>query len=243
VSLVTRMRRRLRSLVGRSNLDVVIPPEIIDDPFADLIRTTAAKPDVLTVLEIGSSSGAGSTRSLVEGLSRKPGARLYCLELSEPRFKELEERYRSLDWVDCINASSVTTDGFPSEEEVANFVEAHGGSDLYGDPVAEVVRWLRMDKAYLERFAGTPTGIEQAIDRNGGREFDLVLIDGSEFTGYAELDAVYGARYVLLDDTRTFKNHASRRRLLSDPDYRLVAEDLGWRNGYAAFSRVDEVVQ
>ena len=68
--------------------------------------------------------------------------------------------------------------------------------------------------------------------------FDAVLIDGSEFAGYAELDEVYGARFLLLDDTETFKNWENSRRLQADPEYRLIHADSETRNGSAVFERV-----
>ena len=65
-----------------------------------------------------------------------------------------------------------------------------------------------------------------------------MLIDGSEFAGPAELDDVYGARFLLLDDTETFKNWENSRRLRADPEYRLVYADSETRNGFAVFERV-----
>ena len=73
--------------------------------------------------------------------------------------------------------------------------------------------------------------------QHGIEIFDAVLIDGSEFTGRAELDEIYGARFVLLDDTLTFKNWENARRLLADPAYRLVRADPATRNGFAVFER------
>jgi hypothetical protein len=49
---------------------------------------------------------------------------------------------------------------------------------------------------------------------------------------------VYGARYVVLDDTKTMKNLENYERLRADPDYRLIEEDPDLRNGFAAFERV-----
>ena len=65
----------------------------------------------------------------------------------------------------------------------------------------------------------------------------MVLIDGSEFTDTAELELVYGARFILLDDICTFKNFTSRQRLLNDPNYECIEENLDLRNGYAIFKK------
>ena len=72
---------------------------------------------------------------------------------------------------------------------------------------------------------------------NGIEYFDMVLIDGSEFTGMREYEQVRGARIILLDDTRTFKCWDVRDRLIADGTYELIAENTSVRNGYAAFRR------
>jgi hypothetical protein len=69
--------------------------------------------------------------------------------------------------------------------------------------------------------------------------FDAVLIDGSQFTGSLELDDTYGARFLMLDDTSTFKNFTNYQRLRADPQYRLVGENPSLRNGYAIFERIE----
>jgi hypothetical protein len=98
--IISAVRRRLAlRLPGRSELDLVIPPEIANDEFFEVITRVAAAPSVRTVLEIGASNGAGSTRALVAGLRTKPDPQLFCLEVSAPRFRELNARYADLPWV------------------------------------------------------------------------------------------------------------------------------------------------
>jgi len=65
-----------------------------------------------------------------------------------------------------------------------------------------------------------------------------VLIDGSEFAGRAELEEVYGARFLPIDDTETFEDREDSRRLQADPEYRLIRAELHVRNGFAVFERV-----
>jgi hypothetical protein len=47
----------------------------------------------------------------------------------------------------------------------------------------------------------------------------------------------YGARFILLDDTETFKNWHNPRWLRADPGYRVIRADPYVRNGFAAFER------
>jgi predicted O-methyltransferase YrrM len=119
-----------RSVLRQSELDIVIPPEISNDNFARLIRQLAAEPTVHVVLEIGSSSGAGSTAQLVAGLGEKEKADLYCLELSSARFAELSKRYRHVPWVHCYNVSSVPLAKMPTEADVEDFFTTHPDSPI-----------------------------------------------------------------------------------------------------------------
>jgi len=211
----------------------------VNDGFARIIELIAAEPSVLTVLEIGSSTGGGSTSALVRGLTGKTDQRLFCLELSVPRFNKLRSRYAHLPWVHCLNMTSVAVSDFPGPESISEFYRRYPDSPLQNIPRKEVERWLHQDIEYVTRFPTMQNGISAAKELAEVPVFDLVLIDGSEFTGTPELEQLSGARYVLLDDTLTFKNHENRVRLTADPNYRLIIEDKGCRNGYAAFRRAD----
>jgi hypothetical protein len=232
-----RLKLGLRRLRG-SELDHVIAPEIRGDRMSELLEELAGRPDVRTVLEIGSSSGEGSTAALVRGAERQdsPPA-LHCIELSSVRFAQLAARYRDRPWVVCHNVSSVPEECFPTVDEVTRFHAARG-SRLSRIPLDEVLRWLEQDRAYLREHGLSSNGIRGIRARHGIERFDLVLIDGSEFTGRAELDEVYGARFVVLDDTRTMKNLENVERLKADGTYRLLEEAPRLRNGFAAFERI-----
>lgn len=66
----------------------------------------------------------------------------------------------------------------------------------------------------------------------------MVLIDGSEFTGQAELSLVMGAKIIALDDINAFKNFQSYQLLINHPGYKIIAREVGLRNGFAIFERV-----
>jgi hypothetical protein len=235
--VLRRLKLRFRRLDG-SELDRVIAPEIRGDRMSELLEELAARPDVRTVLEIGSSSGEGSTAALVRGAERRASPpTLHCVELSAVRFAELAARYRDRPWVVCHNVSSVPEERFPTVDEVTRF-HAERGSRLARIPLEEVLRWLEQDRAYLREHGLSSDGIRRIRAEHGIDRFDLVLIDGSEFTGRAELDEVYGARFIVLDDTRTMKNLENVERLKADHAYRLIEEAPKLRNGFAAFERI-----
>ncbi len=220
-----------------SALDRLIKPEVKNDRFYRAIARVAATPGLRHILEIGSSSGAGSTEAFVRGAMESPTRPvLHCLEVSKPRFDALARRYAGYDFVRCYNLSSVPLERFPSDEEAARFYR-EVRSKLRNNRLEKVLGWLRQDREYLAQHGLSADGIAEVRRRNGVDVFDAVLIDGSEFTGKAELDEVYGARFLLLDDTRSYKTLENHRRLLADPAYRLVEKSFWLRNGFSVFER------
>lgn len=221
--------------MSKSLLDSLIPPEIKNDDFYELIQRIAQSEDIKTVLEIGSSSGEGSTEALVKGLRKNPNQpTLFCMELSKTRFARLQKTYSSDSFVKCYNVSSVELNQFPEEAQVIDFYNNYQtGLNQY--PLEQVLGWLRQDIEYV-RSSGVPkNGIDLIKSENSLDSFDLVLIDGSEFTGYVELDRVYGAKYIFLDDINSYKNHCNFNRLYEDNNYTLLRSNFSLRNGYALF--------
>ncbi len=220
-----------------SQLNFLIPAEIKDDEFYFVLQKIVQTEDIQTVLEIGSSSGEGSTEALVTGLrynQNKP--LLFCMEVSKNRFIELSKRYENTSFVKCYNVSSVALEKFPEEQKVIDFYQSTQ-TNLNAFPIETIIGWLRQDIEYLNASCVPTEGIQKIKEENKIDVFDLVLIDGSEFTGIAELDEIYGAKYICLDDINTYKNYENLHRLLNDPDYVLINSNQTLRNGYAIFKR------
>jgi hypothetical protein len=104
--------------------------------------------------------------------------------------------------------------------------------DLFADK-------LESEKKYLnttQRSRSCIVEIKQAqnIDR-----FDFVVLDGSLFSGEADLDAVYGANFILLTSINSLKDYANHKRLSEDNDYVLITCNKAPRAGYSMFRRKD----
>jgi hypothetical protein len=237
------MRQFLKSLLPRKKhrkpptLDDIIPAEIRDDAFYRAILRLAATEPIRTILEIGSSAGEGSTRAFVEGILQNPARpRLYCMEVSEVRFGSLRKTYEAHDFVRPFHLSSVPVRAFPAPEEVERFYREHA-TNLNHFPLERVLGWLQADLDYLAAPGKDTEGIRLIREAEGIDRFDMVLIDGSEFTGRAELKEVLGASLIMLDDINVFKNYENYHALKADPAYRLEEEDWALRNGYAIFRK------
>jgi glycosyltransferase involved in cell wall biosynthesis len=222
-----------------SQLDVLIPGEIKNDEFYRIIQALVSRDGINTVLEIGSSSGEGSTEAFVTGLRNNPGTpQLFCMEISKSRFAQLRDRYQHDAFIKPYNVSSVSLDGFASEQDVVQFYNTVS-SNLNVYPLHQVLTWLRHDIDYLKNSGVMGDGIKTIKQDNQIEVFDVVLIDGSEFTGAAELAEVYGAKYILLDDINTYKNYNNHQTLLADPAYELLHQNSHVRHGYSIFKKID----
>jgi hypothetical protein len=223
---------------AESQLDQLIPAEIAGDSFSAIIEEIASTAGVHEILEIGSSAGEGSTAAWVRGaLRNQVRPRLHCIEVSAKRHAALVRRWGAKEFVHCHHASSIPIERFPSAAEVERFYK-DVPSRLRDFALATVLAWLQQDIDYLRDHGLSTPGIAQIKARYAIETFDAVLIDGSEFAGRAELAEVYGARFLLLDDTETFKNWENSRRLQADASYRIVCADPETRNGFAVFERV-----
>ncbi len=229
--------------VRRVNLsECLIPPEILDDAFYDSIVLLSSMEWLTNVLEIGSSAGGGSTSAFVRGLMQnKSHPALYCLEISRSRFMELERTYRENGFVKCFNVSSVSSSRVATENDVREFYQAEK-TTLNRYKLSAVLAWREEGLRYLHEHADLDQNGIQMIKRdNAIKVFDLVLIDGSEFTGMSELEDVYGSTIICLDDTNAFKCHAVRMRLMKDSNYELLADNQRLRNGFSIFCRTEAV--
>jgi FkbM family methyltransferase len=224
-----------------STLERLIPAEIKDDELYQAIQMLSREADLKTVLEIGSSSGSGSTEAFVTGLMDNPKTPdLYCMEVSQSRFEALQKRYENYPFVHCYHVSSVGLEQFPTEAEIQEFYQTQQTYlNLY--PLEQVLDWWKADTEYLKTSGVETHGIRKIKTENNIDVFDLVLIDGSEFTGIAELEEVYGATLIILDDINTFKNYQNYTKLLTDSKYTLLQENKRLRNGYAIFGSVSYI--
>jgi len=217
----------------------IIPPEIKGDKLSSLLTEYSSLDEVKNILEIGSSSGDGSTKVIFESIiksNRQLHVDVYCLEVIKDRFDKLSERYKEYQFIHPLNYSSVAIEDYPNENEVKHFLkENHTALNKY--PQKQVLSWLKNDKDYLINNSIKENGIK-FIKEKINDNFDLVLIDGSEFTGFAELKECLGSKYIFLDDINSYKNFHSYEHLKSLDKYQLIEEDWGLRNGFALFKNI-----
>lgn len=219
------------------NSNNLISAEIINDELYAIIVELSKNESVRNILEIGSSSGEGSTEAFVRGIQNKKNkTNLFCIELDRDMFTKLQRTYSRKPFVKCYNASSVSSNNMLSEEQTRLFYELKK-SNLNHYPLELVLSWLKQDKLNILKTDLNINGIQKIKKENNINTFDLVLIDGSLFTGDAELNEVYGSDIIILQNINSIKNYNNYHRLLADYSYSLVHENITLRNGYAIFKK------
>jgi len=196
--LVARIpERRLKKLKKEHNFNLRRKGEFHDGYVASRILAWAVGAPRAAeggdILEIGASTGAGSTSILARALKdeilekKSPdGRRLLSLEVRPERFLMGEEHRTAMQWPSSIMlASTISVDRFP---------ETH-------DPNRpDSKEWLVHEKSAATTHE---VGVLGALCAS--RRFGVMNVDGGAFTGWAEWEIIRShcghVRWVALDDT------------------------------------------
>lgn len=222
-----------------SNLETQISPEIVNDEFSFLLREISLKDDVKTVLEIGTGSGDGSTSAIVEGLDKNTNEdkRFFTIEISKERAANAEKKYLLKQYMRVLCGCSVMVSEYMNDKDVTDFYKSRK-SALNDYPLAMVLGWKKEEIDYINTNQSSENLIERVKEDYEIPYFDLVLIDGSEFTGKAELNHVIGAKYIALDDINAAKNSYNYELLrMAGSQYMPLVENWSLRNGFAIFKK------
>jgi len=225
-------------------LDNIIDPEVRvnSQSYEAIISVIQSIPTISTILEIGASSGDGSTEALVKGVISstfydfKRTIRLASIEVSKARFQNLSTRYNHLSWFYPYNVSSLPISSFPSKTDIIETIPKC--KVLRNASIKTILDWYDNDIRYVEEHHIPEHGIDQIKKDFGVDVFDMCMIDGSEFLGNKEFEALQGCKVYVLDDIYAYKNHFSFLKLSTNPDYKLYSLEES-RGGTAIFVRTE----
>jgi hypothetical protein len=227
------------------------PDHTRENPATALMYETlvdlASRPEVRTVIEIGSTDGRGSTRALREGLEKNPNhpeVRLFCIEAVRQMFDVLAKG--RAPYMKCYRVCSSHPDRHYTDKEIEAFFAYDWPQMPFETPAQrQDPEWHKRERdrynLYFRKERLPLDGIALVKSRNLVDDFDLALCDGGTYSGRADVRAVYGAKYLVLDDIYTLKATWTFRELKKDPRYELIMhKDFGGSHfGYAAFRRTD----
>jgi hypothetical protein len=221
-----------------SQLDIIIDPEINQNTRSYyFIQNYLKKVPVKTIIEIGASSGGGTTDALIKGVLQSENygkdVKMASIEISLSRFKILKDTYKNIHFFKPYNISSLPLLKFPSQEYVSNFIKNTG---IHGGDVKTVLQWLDQDIEYVKNNNFNENGIQKIKKDFNVTKFDFACIDGSEFLGNEEFNELLDCDAYFLDDIHAFKNYYSHRNLEKNNNYvKLFQEDI--RGGSSLFCK------
>jgi hypothetical protein len=218
----------------------IIPAEIKNDELYNRIINTILlfNEEIETVLEVGASSGDGSTEAIVRAMSQLEDKELYTLEVDLARFAALQERYKDLDWVIPVNKSAVHLNEYPTKGQIEDFYNTIK-TQLNQYPIEFVLSWYDTEIEKVEYLGDKIGGIDQIKKDNNIKNFDMVILDGSPFTGYQEFLKIVGAKIIVLDDIIDIKHHFTQLALRENEGYECIFCNAALRNGYAIWVKRD----
>ncbi len=178
------------------------------------IKGCASDRTVETIVELGTYTGLGTTRAILEGLRANSRAVAFGLEI-DPKLARVAAKNVSKDHrFRVINGSLITADQLDS-------------SDL----TEHEEKWLSRD---LEMLNKAPrVHLNQLPSR-----IDLLVSDGGEFGGMAELMMLLPlcSKFIVLDDILVRKNRSAFDFLRGSEDWQITSQSTE-RNGTALFTK------
>lgn len=194
--------------------------QICNDSFASEIEKYASNPNYKTFLEVGTWNGLGSTKAFSDGLSKRDNYVFYSLECNSDKCVQASNLYKDNPNIKILNEVIWN-------KEPDNFFEIF--PQCKTNPMYE--HWHKVDMINMNKC-------NLFLDRTDiPSMFDVILLDGGEFTTYHEFQILKNkCKILMLDDIECDKCKYIVQELLSDPSWKIVKQD-NIRNGYVIAER------
>ena len=199
--------------------------QICNDTFSNEISNYASNQNYKTFLEVGTWNGLGSTTAFANGFKRRPADDdyiFYSLECNTDKCNDAIKLHKSNNKIHILNEVIWN-------EEPIDFYEIFPQcktNELYK-------RWNDVDIINMKRC-------NLFLNRNElPKTFDIILLDGGEFTTYYEFQLLKNrCKVLMLDDINTDKCKLIVNELISDKSWKIVKRD-NVRNGYLIAEKND----
>jgi len=182
-------------------------------------------------VEIGTWNGQGSTKCFMDAiLFRNDNSCLYSLE-SNKAFHEMAKKY----WRPVFSVPKGKAKIRLIYGRIIEMSEMFTCEQIPEEMSADVVNYGRWREEDILNYAQSPNVIVMLPEG-----IDVLLLDGGEFSTYAEFHKLKKRTgVVLLDDTKSMKCKEIRRELLKDGMWRVVYDLPEEKNGVCIAYRQD----
>ena len=192
--------------------------QICNDSFSLKIREVSGDLSNISFLEIGTWNGMGSTKQFADVLkTRDDNYIFYSLECNNDKCNDARKLYASQQKIIILNEVLY-------KDSPDNFYEIFPqckSNEMYKE-------WHRVD---VENMKKCNLFLERKDLPN---IFDVVLLDGGEFTTYFEYQIIKNrCKYLLLDDINVAKCTKIVEEIKSQPEkWKIIEENKTTRNGF-----------
>ena len=191
--------------------------QIDEDTFSQMIESYASNYKYKTFLEIGTWNGLGSTKHFVKTLSKRNDDFIfYSLECNSDKASQAKELYQNVPKIHILN--EVIWNEEPDDfYDIFPQCKTH---DLYK-------KWNDVDMINMKKcdlFLNRP---------NLPKMFDVLLLDGGEFTTYYEFQMLKNrCKILMLDDIYTDKCKLIVEDIKKNNDVWKIIHEEKVRNGF-----------
>ena len=190
-----------------------------DSDLGVFLQKVASDTQYTRYLEIGTWNGLGSTRCFKMGFELRDDYTFISLETNEDKCELARARYLDSPRIQILHATVLKPADVPAGPELEK---------IFGYYKNE---WHSTD---MENLAAAAYLFDTVPN-----EFDVVFLDGGEFTTYFEFKVVEPhCRLLICDDTSQAKCKKVREELLANPKWRCIVDRPDDRNGWCAFSKI-----
>lgn len=191
--------------------------QIYDDEFYNEILSYASNKEYKTFLEIGTWNGLGSTKAFAQGFKNRDDDYIfYSLECNKEKCRDAALLYQDNNKINILN--EVIWNKLPD-----NFYEIFPQSktnNLFKEWNEVDINNMKDCNLFLERT-------------NLPKYFDIVLLDGGEFTTYHEFQILKDKiRILMLDDITVDKCKLIVKELEDSSDKWKILKKSDVRNGF-----------
>lgn len=190
--------------------------QICNDTVSKIIEQYAADESYKTFLEIGTWNGMGSTRAFANGFKKRTDDYVfYSLECNKDKHEFAKKLYADNDKINLLNEVIWN-------EEPSDFYKVFPQcktNEIYK-------HWNEVDIVNMKKceiFLNRP---------NLPQVFDVVLLDGGEFTTYFEFQKLKNrCKILMLDDVNTDKCKLIIEEIRTSTNWKVLTVD-NTRNGF-----------
>lgn len=196
--------------------------QICNDDFSKDIEKYASDLKYKTFLEIGTWNGLGSTKAFSNGFkNRNDDYIFYSLECNKDKCNDAAKLYSDNNKIKILNEVIWN-------KEPIDFYEVFPqckSNELYK-------HWNEVDIINMKKC-------NLFLDRiNLPDIFDVILLDGGEFTTYYEFQILKNrCKIIMLDDINVDKCKLIVDEIYSDPNWKIIKQ-MNVRNGYLIAEKI-----